>query len=1529
MKTLRFLNAALLFTCFAAHVRGDQVTHEVLVNFDRALTNPRTLALGPDGQYWGTSVRGGVADAGTVFKIHPDTGVITQVTDFTNTSGDRLGRSPNGHLYNDGLGFVWGTTNEGGINFGTVFKVEAATGALTTVAVFGQTAGADGQRPSSGLIPADGFLWGVTSSGPGGRGTVFKVNPATGAVTTVVIFTGTSGDFLGSSPVASLVSDGAGFLWGTTSSGGQVPVQGMFGNGTIFKIATATGAFTSVVSFTGEEGAAPGSSPSAALLPDGAGFLWGVTSQGGISGDPFVGARGTIFKMEMATGAVTTLFQFTETGVSSPEGRNPTSALIPDGAGNLWGTCGDGGASNRGTIFKFNLAAGTIDGVISFTGREGAVPGQYPQGLVQGVAGTLWGVTDAGGASNMGTIFKVNTVTPGHTLVKELDSNGTGFRGRFPHAALMAGADGRLWGSTREGGVKNQGTLFSFDTGTGAFTTQHEFLYDGLLPANLNFGAKPISALASDGAGFLWAGSQNGGASDRGTIFKIEETTGNLTVMKVLTGFPVPWNPAGPLIKIGDDFYGLSPQGNSGANLGTLFKVEIATGTTTILVDFTGTTGAFKGSEPYGALVDDGTGVLWGTTSRGGAGNHGTVFKYNPATEEFATVIEFTSNAAANKGRLPLAGLMDDGAGFLWGTTSDGGSNGLGTIFRISKTTEQLETIKQFTGNSSSATPGAIPRAPLIPDGVGYLWGTTYQGGAHNRGTVFRLKLNSLELESAVNFKGDGTGTGAGANPSYGGLFLHSDGKFYGTTENGGSGGAGTFFRVEVEEVPPEMTFSQEIYAVNQGASVVMLGIQRTGGTGATSVTLTLENGSATLVPPFAAGLAGTDYTALTGGQMTVDFAEGENERQVAVTLAPKTGKNQPNKHFRALLSNPAPGAIVGLIPEATVRILADDTTKPTLKLITPVAKVNAAQPYLVTGVAGDARGIAKVEISLNGSPSVPATLGASTKPAAVPFFLPVTIFQGPLLEGANTIQVTAHDLRGNITILTRSFNFVLRNRLIIRRDDYGRFVGFDPEPGRQMGTVQLKAVPSGNATRLQTHWQNADWLYSDTVDGTRVRLTAVPAKGYLFARWSGGSGNLKMFNILEYANLEGSTTVTAEFIRNRLFPPSGMSNLFAGVIRPKGATPVENDSHGWFSGTLVPATGVFTGQLHVAGLVRRFTASIAGDGVGWFHDGAARRDSITVGGWKFLLVFSANDQWIQVLSSKPGGLQCEGFAKRARYDGKVALPPQSLRNQASKGFFTVAFPPKAQTGMTANQFPNGSGFATLTLDLKGNVLMAGTLPDGSPLTSSAPLVAGDVLPVFCQLQTPGAKAGVKGGCFGGELMLSVDPDNGDVTGTDLFWFRPAVTQLTGTTPAARATQLYTEGWPGGILLDAAGALYDVKQSLQAMLDLLTVNEPGLILNGGKVNPEIQHLNFTVEGSKIVKNPANDPAYNIKTTLPKGGFNGFFIPNWPAPAKTHPAFRGILIQRGTLRGGYGFFISNALDDLDPESGHVFFGRNHN
>jgi uncharacterized repeat protein (TIGR03803 family) len=208
------------------------------------------------------------------------------------------------------------------------------------------------------------------------------------------------------------------------------------------------------------------------------------------------------------------------------------------------------------------------------------------------------------------------------------------------------------------------------------------------------------------------------------------------------------------------------------------YGVHTYDGQLSTLATFTGANGA----KPLSNLVSDAAGDLFGVTSGGGAGNDGTVFEIAKSTGALTTIASFTSANGAD----PL-GVTSDAAGDLFGTIYVGANND-GTVFEIAKSTGELTTLATFTGAN-----GANPLGTVISDAAGDLFGTTGYGGANGYGTVFEIAKSTGKLTTLATFTGANGATPAGS------LTIDAEGDLFGTTANGGAGGAagdGTVFEI-------------------------------------------------------------------------------------------------------------------------------------------------------------------------------------------------------------------------------------------------------------------------------------------------------------------------------------------------------------------------------------------------------------------------------------------------------------------------------------------------------------------------------------------------------------------------------------------------------------------------------------------------------------------------------------------------------------------------------------------------------------
>jgi uncharacterized protein (TIGR03437 family) len=373
------------------------------------------------------------------------------------------------------------------------------------------------------------------------------------------------------------------------------------------------------------------------------------------------------------------------------------------------------------------LPAQTFTTLASFVGVYGSGP-HAP--LVQGTDGNLYGTTFADGAYGEGTVFKVTPAGILTTLYSFCVNYPTCSDGAQPSAGLIQASDGNFYGTQPAGG--NGGTVFRITPG-GTLTTLHSFCITDCAD-----GAHPNGSLLQASDGYLYGTTAGGGASFSGTVFRMT-LGGTLTTLYSFSCTAASCanggSPAAGLIQASDgNFYGTTPD--------NIFKITPG-GTLTTLYSFNPAAGG-----SYTGLVQATDGNFYGTTYL----TQSTIFKVTP-TGAFTTL---NTLSGVNGG--PASTLIQASDGNLYGTTSGPEYLGLGgTVFRITLG-GTLTTLHTFDDDTN----GSYPQAGLVQGSDGSLYGTTSQGGASagpdgdypGSGTIFRLTLSSAITTPAINESG-------------------------------------------------------------------------------------------------------------------------------------------------------------------------------------------------------------------------------------------------------------------------------------------------------------------------------------------------------------------------------------------------------------------------------------------------------------------------------------------------------------------------------------------------------------------------------------------------------------------------------------------------------------------------------------------------------------------------------------------------------------------------------------------------------
>jgi len=398
----------------------------------------------------------------------------------------------------------------------------------------------------------------------------------------------------------------------------------------------------------------------------------------------------------------TTLYSFCP-AANCTDGVQPHATLIQATNGDLYGTT-VGGVENDidrefwGTVFKIT-PDGTLTTLYTFCSETGCKDGAGPNGLIEATDGAFYGTTGSFAVNDgAGTVFKFThneTLTTLYTFCSQTDCAD----GEFPSSALIQAADGNFYGTTAAGGANANGsgdfygTVFKIAPG-GKLTTLHSFCSQ----TDCADGREPLGGV-------------------------VQATNGN--------------------------FYGTTLAGGALA-AGTVFQITPG-GTLTTLYTFCSQSGCTDGLEPFAGLIQATDGNLYGTTFAGGTEENGIVFKITPSGT-LTTVYNFCSQSSSSvrcaDGAGPYAGLMQASDGNFYGTTSGGGANGFGTIFKLTPggTLTPLYSCSQTAcPDENGAATGALMQATN-----GDLYGTSPEGGHDNMciynvyggcGTIFRLSV--------------------------------------------------------------------------------------------------------------------------------------------------------------------------------------------------------------------------------------------------------------------------------------------------------------------------------------------------------------------------------------------------------------------------------------------------------------------------------------------------------------------------------------------------------------------------------------------------------------------------------------------------------------------------------------------------------------------------------------------------------------------------------------------------------------------
>lgn len=818
---------AVLTESAPAQTTGSALRPEFLHGFTAGITDfYNGVIVGPGGDFFGVSRLGGQFNNGAFFKVD-GSGIVTKLADFGDPNSTAPGRHPTGRLVYDGSTYFYGVTADGGLtNNGTVFRVDAAG----TVETLVQFTGHEGVAPVSytqfGLTAGqDGNFYGVGDGGVlSGDGIIYRISP-TGRFEVLVEFTKEKGVAPGGGPSSPLLAMPDGSFVGTTSYGGRLD------RGVVYRFSPQTG-YTFAGEFTGDSGALPGSYPRGELVrgldgsvygyvyhgPDNTHRIWKLPPSG--SAQPFVTLKTDVngktldvytqFLGVLASGDLVTfadnveaysynrgLLRITPTALIYPYedltslgyafsnfSFGSSSALVDDGAG--------GFLASFGSQILRRPPSGPTVLLASITPDAGTGEGLGALGNVLIAAdGTVFGTTARGGTNDQGTVFKLPTTGPLNTLLQVQNSNGYYFyydevtySGDNLSSLVFSGSD--LLHVEPYDGMSGSGIVQRITPG-GTVSIVADFNTVAALPANISL-SYPRNGLTADGLGNFYGRAQyydSVASTYQEGIYRL--TSGNqLEFVGVVPMFAGSNYSAGAFtFDAFGNFYGVQPYGGNKFQ-GLIYKVTPA-GQITKFFEFGQTGDPTKTGGPNAPFLREPSGSFIVPTN--GADDDDSVSSLIrlPLSGPPSRILGFSGQDGPALGRSPIAPLVRDASGRIYGVTTAGGTEDLGVLYRV-EANGAYTLLHQFTLGDAVTDLGTRPSTGLMlsPDGT-TIYGGTFSGGPNGGGTLFRFPI-AVQASATTNAATDVTANSATYHATldsngYGGSFFFRFGESAGNLD--------------------------------------------------------------------------------------------------------------------------------------------------------------------------------------------------------------------------------------------------------------------------------------------------------------------------------------------------------------------------------------------------------------------------------------------------------------------------------------------------------------------------------------------------------------------------------------------------------------------------------------------------------------------------------------------------------------------------------------------------------------------------
>ncbi|MEN8225061.1 MAG: choice-of-anchor tandem repeat GloVer-containing protein [Bacteroidota bacterium] len=607
-------------------------------------------------------------------------------------------------------------------------------------------------------LSAQTKLWNVLpNSGNTESGVVYEINLDGSGFNTVHEFKRVNCEM----PRGKLLHADNGLFYGIAKGG-----FGSFGS-VIFEYNAETGAFEFAHDFFDPETQQSVDAGSCSLIQHSNGKVYGLTQHGGDYGD------GQLFEFDLATRSMVIKVHFE----TASKGETPLGHLTEAGDGKLYGVAFEGGMHGLGVLYVYDPVANIFAVLKHFNGSSW---GSNPiDGPMQASNGKLYGMTRAGGTSDLGVVYEYAIAT--NQITKIHDFNGTS-TGSGPEGKFCQASNGILYGMTAQGGNSDKGTIIEYDISAGVVTKKFDF--------NGTNGRYPSGGFIEYADGLLYGLTADGGIQDRGVLLSLDPATGNVTKLQDL--YDEYGEVAHTTLTEGPDgkLFGVTMWGGIYPTSGVLFDYHPPTGIYTKRIDFRY---GENGARPYSPLIKASDGYVYGTTLDAGELFSGSIFRIDPTDMSFESVFYF--DYMNTGGGIYSGGMIQADNGLLYGTTDNGGSNFSGVLYVFDPVSFSYIVLHHF----EEASTGKYPGGQLLQASNGKLYGVTNRGGVNSDGVLFEYDMNNSTLTKLLDFDENVSGK----YPR--GLMQAANGMIYGITDIGGSFSSGVLF-----EYDPD-TYSYEV----------------------------------------------------------------------------------------------------------------------------------------------------------------------------------------------------------------------------------------------------------------------------------------------------------------------------------------------------------------------------------------------------------------------------------------------------------------------------------------------------------------------------------------------------------------------------------------------------------------------------------------------------------------------------------------------------------------------------------------------